>query len=72
MSKKYFSLGQADIMNSLHVLIITSKGGRMRPTVWTVIARKVRKVIGLYVAHYVGLLFTIVITVTALPRKSFL
>ena len=72
MSKKNFSLGQADIMNSLHVLIITSQGCRMRPTIWTVIARKIRKVMGLNVAHDVWLLFTIIITITALPGKSFL
>lgn len=44
----------------------------MGPTVWTPIAREVGKVVGLNVAHYVGLLFTIVITVTTLPDYSFL
>jgi len=40
----------------------------MRPTIWTIITREIRKVVSLYVAHNVWLLLTIIITITALVR----
>ena len=61
-----FSLRQANIMDSLHVLIKPSQSGRGCPTVWAFIARKGRQMVSLDMADNVWLLFTIVITITAL------
>ena len=64
------SLRQANIMDSLHVLIKTSQCSRGCPTVWTFVTRKSRQMVSLDVADNVWFLFTVVITITALVRAS--